>query len=394
MLVPRYSCIVAPADTSCGCGGRGVIKELDFFLLRTALRDRPKGPSTANRRQPPTANHCQPPPTANREPPTAANRQPRITANRHQPPIPNHQPLPPTTNRHQPPPTPTNRQSPTAHRPPPTANTWCAGGLIWENCVTEHFFFPLRTALCGGQCWHCLCGCRLRLLVLLLCCCHPAPLPVGGGCGADEGQCDGGGAGRCVSLLHAQVLEADACVLALGVRGLQGVVAQSPALAKRCPEVAAASGLGGIDVMAVRLWLDRYVPTDAPSNVFGRLEGLRGAGGTFFMLDQLQPDQAALWGGAKPQGSVLACDFYNASALLGLSDEDVVQLLMRELLPTAIPGVCGAAGAFCGRGHVAPPPPPTAPPPHSGHSAVAEGLHSTRVLPCGSFMCWCRGPPQ
>ena len=166
-----------------------------------------------------------------------------------------------------------------------------------------------------------------------------------------------------MSLLHAQVLEADACVLALGVRGLQGVVAQSPALAKRCPEVAAASGLGGIDVMAVRLWLDRYVPTDAPSNVFGRLEGLRGAGGTFFMLDQLQPDQAALWGGAKPQGSVLACDFYNASALLGLSDEDVVQLLMRELLPTAIPGVCGAAGAFCGRGHVAPPPPPTAPPP-------------------------------
>jgi len=134
-----------------------------------------------------------------------------------------------------------------------------------------------------------------------------------------------------------QVLEADACVLALGVRGLQGVVAQSPALAKRCPEVAAASGLGGIDVMAVRLWLDRYVPTGAPSNVFGRLEGLRGAGGTFFMLDQLQPDQAALWGGAEPQGSVLACDFYNASALLGLSDEDVVQLLMRELLPTAIP---------------------------------------------------------
>ena len=168
-----------------------------------------------------------------------------------------------------------------------------------------------------------------------------------------------------MSLLHAQVLEADACVLALGVRGLQGVVAQSPALAKRCPEVAAASGLGGIDVMAVRLWLDRYVPTDAPSNVFGRLEGLRGAGGTFFMLDQLQPDQAALWGGAEPQGSVLACDFYNASALLGLSNEDVVQLLMRELLPTAIPGVCGAAGAFCGRGHVAPPPPPppTARPP-------------------------------
>ena len=39
---------------------RGVLKEPNiFFLLRTALMDRPQGP-----------------PTANRQPPTAANRQP------------------------------------------------------------------------------------------------------------------------------------------------------------------------------------------------------------------------------------------------------------------------------------------------------------------------------
>ena len=77
---------------------RGFLKELDFFLLRTAPRDHPKGPSSAN---------------------------------------------------HQPPPTATNRQSPTAQRPPPTANAWCAHGLFWENYVTEKFFFfpPLRTAL-------------------------------------------------------------------------------------------------------------------------------------------------------------------------------------------------------------------------------------------------------
>ena len=37
-----------------------------FFLLRTALKDRPKGPPTANHQPPPTANH-QPPPTANRQ---------------------------------------------------------------------------------------------------------------------------------------------------------------------------------------------------------------------------------------------------------------------------------------------------------------------------------------
>ena len=39
------------------------------------------------------------------------------------------------------------------------------------------------------------------------------------------------------------------------------------------------------------------------------------------MLDQLQPDAQALWGDEAPQGSVVACDFYNAGALLPLSDE-------------------------------------------------------------------------
>ena len=111
-----------------------------FFLLRTALKDRPKGPSTANHQPPPTAN-C-------RQPPAATNRQPPTTANRHQPPIPNHQ-LPPTTiNRHQPPTT-ASRQSPIANRQPPTANTWCARGHFWETGVQEHFFFflSLKTAL-------------------------------------------------------------------------------------------------------------------------------------------------------------------------------------------------------------------------------------------------------
>ena len=56
-----------------------------FFLLRTALKDRPQGPPTANH-QPPSgltvngdqlliANRCQPPPTANRQSPPTANRQ-------------------------------------------------------------------------------------------------------------------------------------------------------------------------------------------------------------------------------------------------------------------------------------------------------------------------------
>ena len=59
------------ACTACSA----VFKNADFFLLRTALKDR--SPPTADRCQPPTAaNRRQPLPTAanRRQPPTAANR--------------------------------------------------------------------------------------------------------------------------------------------------------------------------------------------------------------------------------------------------------------------------------------------------------------------------------
>ena len=99
-------------DTWISFPGRVVLKGRDFFLLRTALKDRPKGPPTANSHQLPTAT--------NRQPPTAANRQRRPTANCQ--PLPtasNHQPL--ATNHHQPPPT-ASCQLPTANRrQPPTA---------------------------------------------------------------------------------------------------------------------------------------------------------------------------------------------------------------------------------------------------------------------------------
>jgi uncharacterized protein with NAD-binding domain and iron-sulfur cluster len=56
------------------------------------------------------------------------------------------------------------------------------------------------------------------------------------------------------------------------------------------------------------------------------------------MLDQLQGESLEeLWGGGAPQGSVVACDFYNAGALLSLSDEDLVRVLMEDLLPSAVP---------------------------------------------------------
>lgn len=137
----------------------------------------------------------------------------------------------------------------------------------------------------------------------------------------------------------------DACVLALGSKGMQAVIGGSPRLASQAPELCQAAAMGGIDVIACRLWLDKKVLTRTPANVFSKFTELRGAGGTFFMLDREDmqgDDEEYLWGGAEVQGSVVACDFYNAGALLPLSDEDIVALLLETLLPSAVAEFRGA----------------------------------------------------
>lgn len=133
-------------------------------------------------------------------------------------------------------------------------------------------------------------------------------------------------------------MDVDGVVMALNGKGMSAVMANSPDLSQYKTFSKAASMANGVDVISVRLWLDRYVPTRTPANVFSRFDALRGSGGTFFMLDQFQGEhQEELWGGETPQGSVLACDFYNAGALLSLSDEKITDILMKELLPSAVP---------------------------------------------------------
>ncbi|MDP6170608.1 MAG: FAD-dependent oxidoreductase [Prochlorococcaceae cyanobacterium ETNP2_MAG_10] len=132
--------------------------------------------------------------------------------------------------------------------------------------------------------------------------------------------------------------DVDAVVLAVGARGMGALMAQSPECGALAPELVLAGTLGSIDVMSIRLWLDRYVPVADPANVFSRFRALKGAGATFFMLDQLQREsEQALWGDQPPQGSVIASDFYNASAIAELSDQDIVNCLMQDLLPMAQP---------------------------------------------------------
>ena len=130
----------------------------------------------------------------------------------------------------------------------------------------------------------------------------------------------------------------DAVVLAVGARGMGSLMARSPECADLAPELARAGGLGAIDVVSVRLWLDRRVDVADPANVFSRFAALKGAGATFFMLDQLQAEtQQDLWGDQPVQGSVIASDFYNASAIAEQSDQEIVDALMETLLPQVQP---------------------------------------------------------
>jgi len=64
---------------------------------------------------------------------------------------------------------------------------------------------------------------------------------------------------------------ADAVVLAVGVKALQGIVQKSPLLAS-IPTFAGLMNLGIIDAIAVRLWLDRRIVPESPSNVLAGFE--------------------------------------------------------------------------------------------------------------------------
>ena len=71
------------------------------------------------------------------------------------------------------------------------------------------------------------------------------------------------------------------CVLALGAKGMKAVMGGSPSLALAAPELFEAASLGGIDVISVRLWLDRTVarPNCGDALARKRLLAIRGTPG-------------------------------------------------------------------------------------------------------------------
>eukprot|EP00884_Botryococcus_braunii_P022921 jgi/Botrbrau1/9312/Bobra.0111s0036.1 len=129
-----------------------------------------------------------------------------------------------------------------------------------------------------------------------------------------------------------KVYQCDALVMAVGISGLQRIVAGCPVLAAR-EEFRRVNNLGSLDILAVRLWLDRKVDIPRASNACFGFDAR--VGWTFFHLNELHDEYA------DANTTIVEADFYHANELLPMSDEAIVQKVMRDLT-TCVPGFRGA----------------------------------------------------
>ncbi|MEL6352881.1 MAG: FAD-dependent oxidoreductase [Cyanobacteria bacterium J06627_28] len=119
-----------------------------------------------------------------------------------------------------------------------------------------------------------------------------------------------------------EVFEADAVIFSVGITGMKKIVSNSEVLRDR-PEFRNLSNLGGIDVLAARLWLDRKIDIPLPSNAcFGFHQT---TGWTFFDLNALHDEYK------DEPGTVVEVDYYHANQLLNLSHEQVLPLVQKDL---------------------------------------------------------------
>eukprot|EP00899_Mesostigma_viride_P028711 jgi/Mesvir1/9024/Mv21309-RA.1 len=97
-----------------------------------------------------------------------------------------------------------------------------------------------------------------------------------------------------------EVFPADAVVFAVGIRGMQNIVRGCEALSTR-DEFVNTSNLKGVDILAVRLWLDKKIKFRQPSNAcFGFDDS---TGWTFFDLNALHDEYR------DREGTVVEVDF-------------------------------------------------------------------------------------
>lgn len=126
----------------------------------------------------------------------------------------------------------------------------------------------------------------------------------------------------CTGVEGDETFEADAVIFSVGITGMKKIMEGSESLRKRA-EFRDLRNLGGIDVLATRLWFDRKVEVPLPSNAcFGFHQT---TGWTFFDLNALHDEYK------NEPGSVIEVDYYHANQLLPLSDEQVVNLTQKDL---------------------------------------------------------------
>jgi uncharacterized protein with NAD-binding domain and iron-sulfur cluster len=119
-----------------------------------------------------------------------------------------------------------------------------------------------------------------------------------------------------------EVFDADAVIFAVGINGMKKIVSASPSLQNR-DEFRNLSNLGGVDVLATRLWFDRKIHIPRPSNACFGFDTT--TGWTFFDLNALHDEYK------DEPGTVIEADFYHANQFLNLSDSEIVPIVQNYL---------------------------------------------------------------
>ncbi|KAK9287102.1 hypothetical protein L1049_015513 [Liquidambar formosana] len=116
--------------------------------------------------------------------------------------------------------------------------------------------------------------------------------------------------------------KADAVILAVGISTLQEIIKNSAALCSR-EEFSKVLNLAGIDVLTVKLRLDKKVNIPNASNACAGFDDL--CGWTLFDLNAIYDEHK------DDPVTVLQADFYHANELLPLKDEHIVARVMSYL---------------------------------------------------------------
>lgn len=124
-----------------------------------------------------------------------------------------------------------------------------------------------------------------------------------------------------------EVFAADAVILGVNISGIKKIVSNSTNL-RNYPEFRDLNNLGGIDVLATRLWFDKKINVPLPSNACFGFDPT--TGWTFFDLNNLHDEYRY------ESGSVIEADFYHANQLLSMSDDRIVEKVHRDL-STCVP---------------------------------------------------------